>query len=189
MKSQDGRNLRSIKSQQMIVDALIKLVKAGNLEPTAQKVADESGVGIRTVFRQFDDMENLLKAADAKLSKDYNFEITFDPTAPLTSRLLNVIKHLNSGYKKHKLIMFMTVSNMWKYKFLQENYMRYQNIIKEKTEEALPEILNLDHELRELMHATLSFAFWTRLQGQALDKHKIQRAMLRQGMMIFNQKN
>ena len=85
--------------------------------------------------------------------------------------------------------MFMTVSNMWKYKFLQQNYTGYQNIIREKTEEALPEILNLDPELRELMHATLSFAFWTRLQGQALDKHKIQKAMLRQGMMIFNQKN
>ena len=77
MSGQDGRNLRSIKSKQMIVDALIKLVKEGNFEPTAQKVADESGVGIRTVFRQFDDMENLLKVSDAKLSKDYNFDIKF----------------------------------------------------------------------------------------------------------------
>ena len=144
MSGQDGRNLRSIKSQQMIVDALIKLVKEGNFEPTAQKVADESGVGIRTVFRQFDDMENLLKVSDAKLSKDYNFDIKFDPTASLTSRLLVATKYLNSSYQKHKLIIFMTISNMWKYKFLQENFMGYQNIIKEKTEEILPEILNLD---------------------------------------------
>ena len=135
MSGQDGRNLRSIKSQQMIVDALIKLVKEGNFEPTAQKVADESGVGIRTVFRQFDDMENLLKVSDAKLSKDYNFDIKFDPTASLTSRLLVATKYLNSSYQKHKLIIFMTISNMWKYKFLQENFMGYQNIIKEKTEE------------------------------------------------------
>ena len=132
MSGQDGRNLRSIKSQQMIVDALIKLVKEGNFEPTAQKVADESGVGIRTVFRQFDDMENLLKVSDAKLSKDYNFDIKFDPTASLTSRLLVATKYLNSSYQKHKLIIFMTISNMWKYKFLQENFMGYQNIIKEK---------------------------------------------------------
>ena len=115
MSGQDGRNLRSIKSQQMIVDALIKLVKEGNFEPTAQKVADESGVGIRTVFRQFDDMENLLKVSDAKLSKDYNFDIKFDPTASLTSRLLVATKYLNSSYQKHKLIIFMTISNMWKY--------------------------------------------------------------------------
>jgi AcrR family transcriptional regulator len=65
MAKQDGRNLRSINSQKLIVDACIKLFKAGNLEPTAQQVADESGVGIRTVFRQFDEMENLYKAVDA----------------------------------------------------------------------------------------------------------------------------
>ena len=56
MAKQDGRNLRSINSQKLIVNACIKLFKAGNLEPTAQQVADESGVGIRTVFRQFDEM-------------------------------------------------------------------------------------------------------------------------------------
>jgi hypothetical protein len=67
--------------------------------------------------------------------------------------------------------------------------MNYQKMIRQKGEEVLPEVLNFDGELQELTHATLSFAFWTRLQGQALDKHKIQRAMLRQGMMIFNQKN
>ena len=186
MSGQDGRNLRSIKSQQMIVDALIKLVKEGNFEPTAQKVADESGVGIRTVFRQFDDMENLLKVSDAKLSKYYNFDIKFDPTASLTSRLLVATKYLNSSYQKHKLIIFMTISNMWKYKFLQENFMGYQNIIKEKTEEILPEILNLDPESKELIHATLSFAFWARLQGQGLKKDQIKSALVRQCTMIFN---
>ena len=41
MAKQDGRNLRSINSQKLIVDACIKLFKAGNLEPTAQQVADE----------------------------------------------------------------------------------------------------------------------------------------------------
>ena len=79
MAKQDGRTLRSVKSQKLIVDAVIKLIREGNLEPTAQVVADKSGVGIRTVFRQFDDMENLLKSVDAELSKDYNFEVKFNP--------------------------------------------------------------------------------------------------------------
>ena len=48
----------------------LNYIKAGNLEPTAQQVADESGVGIRTVFRQFDEMENLFKSVDAVLSKE-----------------------------------------------------------------------------------------------------------------------
>jgi hypothetical protein len=41
---------------------------------------------------------------------------------------------MNAGYEKHKLIMFMTVSNMWKYEFLHENFLMYQDSIKDKTE-------------------------------------------------------
>jgi AcrR family transcriptional regulator len=187
MTKQDGRTLRSVKSQKLIVSACIKLFKEGNLEPTAQQVADESGVGIRTVFRQFDDMENLLKSVDAELSKDYNFEVKFDPASSFNDRLTAAINHLYSGYKKHKIIMFMTVSNMWKYKFLRENYLNYQKKIKQKTEEVIPEVLNFDDESQHLFHATLSFALWSRLQGQGLNKDQIKSAMFRQCMMILNE--
>ena len=184
MTKQDGRTQRSINSQKLIVDACIKLVREGNLEPTAQQVADESGVGIRTVFRQFDDMEGLLKSVDGVLSKEYDFEIKFDPRSCFESRLSSVIDHLNSGFKRHKLLMFMTVSNMWKYEFLRENYMMYQNIIKNKIEEVLPEILSFDNESKHLFHASLSFALWTRLQGQKLNKDQIKNAMFRQCILI-----
>ena len=186
MTKKDGRNLRSINSQKLIVDACIKLFKAGNLEPTAQQVADESGVGIRTVFRQFDEMENLFKSVDAVLSKEYDFEVRYDPSSSFETRLQSTINHMNAGYEKHKLIMFMTVSKMWKYRFLKENYLMYQDIIKNKTEEILPEVLNFDTESRHLFHASLAFAMWTRLQGQKLNNDQIAKAMLRQCILIAN---
>jgi AcrR family transcriptional regulator len=186
MTKQDGRNLRSINSQKLIVDACIKLFKAGNLEPTAQQVADESGVGIRTVFRQFDEMENLFKSVDAVLSKEYDFKVNYDPYSSFETRLQSIINHMNAGYEKHKLIMFMTVSQMWKYRFLKENYLMYQDIIKNKTEEILPEVLNFDTESRHLFHASLAFAMWTRLQGQKLNNDQITKAMLRQCLLIAN---
>jgi AcrR family transcriptional regulator len=186
MTKQDGRNLRSINSQKLIVDACIKLFKAGNLEPTAQQVADESGVGIRTVFRQFDEMENLFKSVDAVLSKEYDFKVKYDPSSSFETRLQSIINHMNAGYEKHKLIMFMTVSQMWKYRFLKENYLMYQDIIKNKTEEILPEVLNFDTESRHLFHASLAFAMWTRLQGQKLNNDQITKAMLRQCLLIAN---
>lgn len=185
MTKQDGRILRSVKSQKLIVEACIKLFKEGNFVPTAQLVANESGVGIRTVFRLFDDMENLLKSVDAEMRKDYDFEVKFDPNSSFENRLLVGVDHLCAIYKKHQIIMFGTVSNMWKYKFLQENYMNYQKMIMQKVEEVLPEVLNFDGELQELTHATLSFAFWMRLQGQGLKKDQINSAMVRQCMMIF----
>ena len=186
MTKQDGRILRSVKSQKLIVEACIELFKGGNFVPTAQLVANESGVGIRTVFRLFDDMENLLKSVDAEMRKDYDFEVKFDPNSSFENRLLVGVDHLCAIYKKHQIIMFGTVSNMWKYKFLQENYMNYQKMIMQKVEEVLPEVLNFDGELQELTHATLSFAFWMRLQGQGLKKDQINSAMVRQCMMIFN---
>jgi len=186
MTKKDGRNLRSINSQKLIVDACIKLFKAGNLEPTAQQVADESGVGIRTVFRQFDEMENLFKSVDAVLSKDYDFEVRYDPSSSFDARLQSTISHMNAGYEKHKLIMFMTVSKMWKYEFLRKNYLMYQDLIKSKTEEILPEVLSFDTESRHLFHASLSFAMWTRLQGQKLNNGQINKAMFRQCILITN---
>ena len=54
---QDGRRLRSLTSQTIIVDALLVLLKRGILEPTAQQIANEAGISIRTVFRQIEDME------------------------------------------------------------------------------------------------------------------------------------
>ena len=186
MTKKDGRNLRSINSQKLIVDACIKLFKAGNLEPTAQQVADESGVGIRTVFRQFDEMENLFKSVDAVLSKEFDFEVKYDTSSSFETRLQSIIKHMNAGYEKHKLIMFMTVSKMWKYEFLRKNYLMYQDLIKSKTEEILPEVLSFDTESRHLFHASLSFAMWTRLQGQKLNNGQINKAMFRQCILITN---
>ena len=189
MAKQDGRNLRSINSQKLIVDACIKLFKEGNLEPTAQQVANESGVGIRTVFRQFDEMENLFKAVDAVLSKDYDFNLKYDPSSSFEVRLQSLTNHMNVVYEKHKLIMFMTVSKMWKYEFLRENYLMYQDRIKDKTEEVLPEVLGFDNESRHLFHASLSFAMWTRLRGQKLNSGQIKKAMLRQCLLIANDNN
>ena len=64
MSQVDGRILRSQKSHSVILTALIKLINTGNYYPTAEEVAKESGIAIRTVFRQFDDMESLLIKVD-----------------------------------------------------------------------------------------------------------------------------
>ena len=131
-------------------------------------------------------MENLYKAVDAVLSKDYDFEVRYDPSSSFEARLQSIIDHMNAGYEKHKLIMFMTVSKMWKYQFLRENYLMYQERIKDKTEEVLPEVKGFDNESRHLFHASLSFAMWTRLQGQKLNNDQISKAMLKQCLLIAN---
>ena len=70
-QKEDGRRLRSLASQALIVDAMMKLINKGILDPTAQQVADEAGIGIRTVFRQIQDKETLFLLMDKKV-KDFN---------------------------------------------------------------------------------------------------------------------
>ena len=49
----DGRIQRSERSRQLIIDAMVAMINAGHMIPTAQQVADKADVAIRTVFRHF----------------------------------------------------------------------------------------------------------------------------------------
>jgi AcrR family transcriptional regulator len=66
----DGRQRRSERSREAIVQALFELVGGGILQPTAQQVAETAGVGIRSVFRHFADMESLFAEMGARLQSE-----------------------------------------------------------------------------------------------------------------------
>ena len=40
---------------------MLELVRAGAISPNAEEVAERAGVGLRTVFRRFDDMDSLYR--------------------------------------------------------------------------------------------------------------------------------
>jgi len=56
---EDGRHKRSAASRRRIIEAVLALVQEGHPEPGAEAVAARAGVGLRTVFRLFSDMESL----------------------------------------------------------------------------------------------------------------------------------
>ena len=55
----DGRRRRALDSRARIVAAMLALIQGGDLSPSAEAVAAKAGVGLRTVFRHFADMEQL----------------------------------------------------------------------------------------------------------------------------------
>ncbi len=65
MEKVDGRRERSRSSRRRIVEAMRQLIEAGDLVPSAARVADLAGVGQRTVFRHFDDMDTLYREISA----------------------------------------------------------------------------------------------------------------------------
>jgi AcrR family transcriptional regulator len=54
-------------TREKIIAALLDLIRAGNLSPTSEDVAQYAGVGHRTVFRHFQDMESLFAEMNAKV--------------------------------------------------------------------------------------------------------------------------
>src|SRR3569833_953893 len=78
---EDGRRRRPKDSRDKMVAAMIELVREGAIMPSAEQVATRAQVGLRTVFRQYKDMETLYAAMLGGLSQYY--EGWADPlTAP-----------------------------------------------------------------------------------------------------------
>lgn len=55
----DGRHRRRQRNREAVVDALLELYGEGNLEPSANEVAERAGSSPRSLFRYFDDVDDL----------------------------------------------------------------------------------------------------------------------------------
>ena len=166
-KKPDGRLLRSERSRQLIIDAMQELVEEGVLVPTAQTVADRAGVGIRTVFRHFADMETLFATMDVELRASYeDLFLGGDRAGTLPERILHAIERRAAAWEKLSSIMLSTRAQMWRSPVLQKNYARNQRGLRKDLAAWLPEITDLTAERREAVDAAASFETWDRLRSQ-----------------------
>jgi AcrR family transcriptional regulator len=60
-KTADGRRQRSEESRRKIVAAMLAIVRKGVISPSAEDVAARAKVGLRTVFRHFDNLDGLYR--------------------------------------------------------------------------------------------------------------------------------
>jgi TetR/AcrR family transcriptional regulator of autoinduction and epiphytic fitness len=59
----DGRAARAQRTRASIVDALLSLLEEGDLQPTANRIADRAGISLRLIYHHFGDLEALFHAA------------------------------------------------------------------------------------------------------------------------------
>jgi AcrR family transcriptional regulator len=57
----DGRSLRRERNRDRVIQALVDLIREGGHSPGAAAIADRAGVSHRSVFRYFDDMDDLVR--------------------------------------------------------------------------------------------------------------------------------
>ena len=171
VQSSDGRRQRSERSQIAIVEAALTLMDEGVLVPTAQQIADRAGVGIRSFFRHFADMDALFMAADKMLIESYEalFQVD-DRQGGLAERVARSVDLYGNAFDKLRPIILCTQALLWRFPKLRENYAWHQKRLRKELELWLPEVASLSEDQREAVHAVASFEMWYRLrehQGQS----------------------
>jgi TetR/AcrR family transcriptional regulator, regulator of autoinduction and epiphytic fitness len=85
----DGRTARRDRNRLAVLDAVLELFGEGNLNPGVHEVADRSGVSLRSVYRYFEDLDDLVTAAiDRHLARTRPlFEIEHLGEGPLPDRI------------------------------------------------------------------------------------------------------
>jgi AcrR family transcriptional regulator len=75
----DGRSLRRERNRQDIVNALLGLIENGETEISAALIASKAGLSERSIFRYFDDVEDLYRSVcDLAFSKEIEFALIDD---------------------------------------------------------------------------------------------------------------
>jgi AcrR family transcriptional regulator len=85
----DGRNLRRDRNRDAVVTALLELYREGDLGPSADAIAARAGISARSLFRYFEDIDALVRAAIARQQEHLAPLYALDASAdqPLAERV------------------------------------------------------------------------------------------------------
>lgn len=161
----DGRRARSDRSRQAIIDAGLALIDEGVLVPTAQQISERAGVGIRSFFRHFADMETLFAVADEQGREGYEaLFVGGDREGTLEERVLHAVERHAQGYEAQRNVILSAAALRWRYKVLRKNYARYQRGLRKDLDDWLPELRDVSVADREAIDAVASAEMWLRLR-------------------------
>jgi len=59
----DGRTLRRTRNRDAVIAALLDMIREGDLHPAAADIAERAAVSHRSIFRYFDDLDDLVRTA------------------------------------------------------------------------------------------------------------------------------
>ena len=90
----DGRRERGNRNKAAVVQALLELYEAGEIQPSAARIAEVAGVSERSVFRYFDDMEDLAATAiDMQWERVRHLYEGLDSSGNLEQRIEALVEH------------------------------------------------------------------------------------------------
>lgn len=165
--SADGRHSRTIATRERIVSGFIELIAEGCVAPTAEQVAARAGIGLRTVFRHFDDIETLYRELGTHVSMLIDEVLQVPLKAPdWQDKLAESITVRASLYEK--LMPFHIASHTHRHnspfveKYMQQLHMLECSIL----QFILPQSILQDKPRFEALVLALSNDAWVRLRRE-----------------------
>jgi AcrR family transcriptional regulator len=163
----DGRRLRSEASRGRIVEAMIAIVREqGGLGlPPAELVAERAGVGLRTVFRLFEDMDGVYRAMQVVITAE--LEPLMEGPPPTGDARRDLETEIERRAKLFELILPLQIaadSQRHRSPALREGRTRLVRLQREALRAVAPPALAARPEQMAALELAVSFEAWRRLR-------------------------
>ena len=163
----DGRRARRHRSRDLAVDALLDLLHEGVIRPTAQQVAERSGVSLRSIFRIFDDVESLNAAACARqVTRVRHLFVDVPAEGTLDARIDQVITINGRLYESIAPVRRAALRAAPESAAVQETLARARGWVRAEVERVFAEELgDAGREAVAAVELALSFEAWDQLRS------------------------
>ena len=163
----DGRRKRSEDSRARIVAAMLELVQDGEMAPGAEQVAAHAGVGLRTVFRHFNDMDSLYREMSAAIEAEI-MEVAAKPLKGETWRekLSDMIARRAGAFEKMAPYQRAAVVHRHRSPYLEDGHERFNATCRAYLMAILPKDVAARPTMLESLDLMLSFETWSRLRRE-----------------------
>jgi AcrR family transcriptional regulator len=176
----DGRRQRSDASRRKIALAMLDLLREGEADPSADLVAERAGVGRRTVFRLFSDMEGVFREMHAIMTAQLTPEFArpFEATT-WRERLDELIERRAKAFEQMLPIKTAADARRYTSDFLKVEHKNITRLQRQALLAVLPASL-AKGDMLEALDLSLSFEAWRRLRyEQGLSVKHAQAALRR----------
>ena len=161
----DGRRQRADQSRRRIALAMLELARAGEVAPSAEQVADAAGVGRRTVFRLFTDMDGVYREMHAVMVERIApmFSAPFVATT-WRAKVDELIERRARMFEEMQPIKSAADVHRHRSVFLQKGHRQVTKLQRETLLGVLPERIRADEELINALDLSFCFESWRRMR-------------------------
>lgn len=161
----DGRRERSRSSRSKIIAAMLDLVGNGDVAPSAARVAEVAGVGLRSVFRHFDDMDELYREmGDVIEARVLPIILQAPSGATWKEKLFDIADRRAQVFET--ILPYRISANLKRFQspYLMQDYRRMLRLESETIEAHLPPAVKDDVVAARGLNVILSFQTWRLLR-------------------------